>query len=353
MLKNQYFNVLNLGVMGLKKIYISLLAVILALSVVSCTPAAQVVDVSPTTPDVTDGLDNQDNSQPEPSNTPVSTPEPENTPLPTPKPTEKPKKNEPDSSPVSDFPDVEWESIVIPEEFLNLSYYYSAKHERYQRYKALNPDYDFDKAILYVNIGLDKPYYNDIREIKEPDRLDVLVNKYNKLPDNYKPQLEEIPSSLLAPGVGKQYLRKEAKEAFEKMHNDAKKLGLNITVYGTYRSIQTQHDIWNRKVKSGRTVEDVDRLNSRGGHSEHHTGLAVDVIKNDYTMESSKEFEWYKTNAHKYGFIIRYPKGKENITGYSYEPWHLRYLGPELATAVYESGLSYEEYYAIYIEPFI
>ena len=183
--------------------------------------------------------------------------------------------------------------------------------------------------------------------------MNVLVNKYRKLPDTYAPELVELPKELCVPGTAKQYMRKEAKEAFERMHYDAKKLGLNITAYGTYRSIKTQHDIWNRKVNSGRSIEDVDRLNARGGHSEHNTGLAVDVIINDYEVEKTKEFEWYKDHAHEYGFIIRYPKGQEGITGYLYEPWHLRYLGVDLATKVYNSGLTYEAYYVMEIEPYL
>jgi len=240
---------------------------------------------------------------------------------------------------------------LIPDEYKSLPYFYPNKAKRYYKYIGLNPDLGYDKAILYVNIGLDRPFYSGIKIIPEPDRVDVLVNKYNKMPDDHKPRLVELPPELCAEGAGKQYLRRDAKEAFEKMHQDAKELGLNITAFGTYRSIPVQHYIWNNKVNSGRTIEDVDKLNSRGGHSEHHTGLAIDVIKNSYVVESTREFEWYKDNAHKYGFIIRYPKGKEHITGYQYEPWHLRYLGVELATSVYESSLTYEEYYALYIEP--
>ncbi|MDD4493754.1 MAG: M15 family metallopeptidase, partial [Eubacteriales bacterium] len=116
-------------------------------------------------------------------------------------------------------------------------------------------------------------------------------------------------------------------------------------------SVKPQNYIWQREVKSGRAVADVDSLNARGGHSEHHTGLAVDVIISNYSVEKSDEFEWYKDNCYKYGFIIRYPKGKEIITGYAYEPWHLRYLGEDLAVLVYESGLTYEEYYELKIEP--
>lgn len=340
----------------------------MSLSVVSCTPSAkQVSDVPQATPspdvEVIDDPSKEPNlTSPDPGkDTPTPIPEPtddpseKETPSPAPRPAEVPSdKQTPVPGKETGKPsDAGWEKIVIPDEIKSLIYYYPDNYERYARYKAIHQDHDFNRVILDVNIGLDWPFYEGIREISRPDRIDVLVNKYNKLPDDFKPQLEELPSSVVATGVGRQYLRKEAKEAFIKMHDDARLLGLNITAYGTYRSIKTQNDIWNRKVKSGRTIEDVDRLNARGGHSEHHTGLAVDVIKNDYSTENSREYEWYKSNAHLYGFIIRYPKGKENITGYSYEPWHLRYLGPELATKVYESGLTYEEYYAINIEPYL
>ena len=181
--------------------------------------------------------------------------------------------------------------------------------------------------------------------------ITVLVNKYNKLPDDFKPELVQLDSAICAPGVGPQYLQKQAFEAFVKMHEDAKKLGLNITAYGTYRSIETKHWIWNNSVNSGRTIEDVDSLNARGGHSEHHTGLAVDVIINNYSVEETEEFQWYSKNAHKYGFIIRYPKDKEHITGYKYEPWHLRYVGPEIASEIYQSNITYDEYYVQILQP--
>ncbi|MGI6622090.1 MAG: M15 family metallopeptidase [Acetivibrionales bacterium] len=256
----------------------------------------------------------------------------------------------PYTEPETDEDNAEYE-ILIPDEYKNLPCYYPEKAKRYFRYHELNPDLGYEKAILYVNIGLDKPFYSNTKIILEPDRIDVLVNKYNKTPDKFKPRLEELPPEICAEGVGKQYLRNDAKEAFIRMHMEAKEFGLNITAYGTYRSIRAQKDIWNSKVNSGRSIEDVDRLNARGGHSEHHTGLAVDVITNSYAVEGTKEFEWYRENAHKYGFIVRYPKGAEHITGYQYEPWHLRYLGESLAKDVYESGLTYEEYYAVYIEP--
>lgn len=235
--------------------------------------------------------------------------------------------------------------------YSDLPYFISENSERYINYKKQHLDYSYEKVITYVNIGLDYDFYENVKSIENGHDITVLVNKYNKLPDNFEPELVQVDPSMCAPGVGPQYLRKEAYDAFVKMHQDAKQLGLNITAYGTYRSIETQHWIWNNAVNSGRTIEDVDSLNARGGHSEHHTGLAVDVIKNNYSVEETKEFEWYRENAHKYGFIIRYPKDMESITGYKYEPWHLRYVSPEIAAEVYESGITYDEYYVRVLEP--
>ncbi|SHM85198.1 D-alanyl-D-alanine carboxypeptidase [Ruminococcus flavefaciens] len=110
-----------------------------------------------------------------------------------------------------------------------------------------------------------------------------------------------------------------------------------------FRSYATQNTIYNNYVASD-GVEVADTYSARPGHSEHQTGLAIDVnsISNDFI--GTPECEWLAKNAHKYGFIIRYPKGKESITGYRYEPWHIRFVGIDTATAIYNSGLCLEEY---------
>jgi len=234
--------------------------------------------------------------------------------------------------------------------YSQLPYYKEEYAERYYDYQVQNPDFTHEKVITDVNIGLDNDFYKNIKMLEDGYDITVLVNKYNKLPDDFKPELVELEPSMCAPGRGPQHLREEAAQAFIKMHEAAKQINLNITAYGTYRSISTQHAIWNNAVNSGRTIEDVDSLNSRGGHSEHHTGLAVDVVLNSYSVLNTGEYEWYKDKAHEYGFIIRYPEGKEHITGYNYEPWHLRYVGQEFAEDIYNSGLTYEEYYVTVIQ---
>ena len=97
----------------------------------------------------------------------------------------------------------------------------------------------------------------------------------------------------------------------------------------------------------------VIKVSAREGHSEHQTGLAVDINSVSESFAKTKEGKWLANNSYKFGYILRYPKGKEDITGYSYEPWHFRYVGVKVATAVYESGLTFDEFHAMYIEPII
>ena len=130
------------------------------------------------------------------------------------------------------------------------------------------------------------------------------------------------------------------------MADDAKENGFNIVAVSTYRSYEYQEKLYNNYVNDkGKYYADM--CSARAGHSEHQTGLAVDIadLSLDYdNFEYTKEFIWVKENAHKYGFIMRYPKAKFHITGFKYEPWHYRYVGIEIATYIYENNLTLEEY---------
>lgn len=130
------------------------------------------------------------------------------------------------------------------------------------------------------------------------------------------------------------------------MAKDAKKLGYNIIATSTYRSYDYQKKLYNNYVKE-KGLYYADMASARAGHSEHQTGLAVDVadITLDYdNFEQTKEFIWMKNNAHKYGFILRYPKAKFHITGFKYEPWHYRYVGVSLANYLYKNNITLDEY---------
>ncbi|MCQ2484551.1 MAG: M15 family metallopeptidase [Clostridia bacterium] len=157
----------------------------------------------------------------------------------------------------------------------------------------------------------------------------LVVNKTYALPEDY------------APGVNP-----EAKGAFDKMAADAAKEGLDLHIRSGYRSYSYQKNLYNNYVaQDGKAA--ADRYSARPGHSEHQTGLAFDVNSLSQSFENTAEGKWMAKNCWKYGFIIRYPKGKESITGYMYEPWHIRYLGKENAKAVHDSGLTLEEYLGI------
>ena len=130
------------------------------------------------------------------------------------------------------------------------------------------------------------------------------------------------------------------------MVSDAKKEGLSITYTSGFRSYAYQDALYKDYVSQyGQAA--ADRFSARAGHSEHQTGLAIDVNTADDSFTGTPEAYWLEKHAHEYGFIVRYPAGKEAVTGFQYEPWHIRYLGVQTATAVYNSGLTLEEYLGI------
>ena len=178
----------------------------------------------------------------------------------------------------------------------------------------------------------------------------VLVNKQNELPDTY------IPDDLveIEPIHGYKYLiNSEAYSAFKKMYDDANKENISIFISSPYRSYEHQNRLYNY-YNSIDTFENVEKYSARAGHSEHQTGLAIDITEQAYlelsTFENSKSFDWMQKNAYKYGFILRYPKDRETITGYMYEPWHYRYVGTNAATIIKNENLTFEEYYEYYVK---
>lgn len=193
-------------------------------------------------------------------------------------------------------------------------------------------------------------FYKKVKDIKNPDSLMVLVNKLNRLQSNYVPHdLEQISLNY---ATNNKFLRKEAKENFEKLSSDAKKIGYSIIAVSAYRDYDYQENLFNNYVKE-KGENYALKCSAKAGHSEHQTGLSVDVMgsNNDYDQfEKSKEFDWMKNNSYKYGFILRYPKGKEYITGFKYEPWHYRYVSKDIASIIYTEGITLEEYYKKYIK---
>ena len=175
----------------------------------------------------------------------------------------------------------------------------------------------------------------------------MIVNKSYPLPSSYQPQnpYKEITSDYL---YGGDYIEKDVMEAYLKMQADAVKEGLNLKISSGYRSYKVQVELYNNYVsRDGK--EAADKYSARPGYSEHQSGLCFDLNGTNAHFIETKEGKWLNDNCYKYGFVLRFPSGSEDKTGYMYEGWHFRYVGKELATKLYNNGqwISIEEYYGL------
>lgn len=202
-------------------------------------------------------------------------------------------------------------------------------------------------------LTLKSEYFNDIKvvsglkTIQNPENVLALVNKEYALPGTYKPSDLVVPKVefSFSEDIEKRYIRKEAAEALEKLFKGAKKENFELAAVSGYRSYDRQKVIFDSEVKL-KGKEKAQEAVALPGESEHQTGLAMDISSKSAGFEISEKFgetpdgKWVAKNAYKYGFIIRYPKGKEDITKYEYEPWHLRYVGKEAAKAMHDHDLT-------------
>ena len=192
-------------------------------------------------------------------------------------------------------------------------------------------------------------------EVKLPWNM-VLVNGDHPMEEGYVPQLKELEEGLS--------LDSRIIDAAKEMLADAKKAGLHIDICSAYRSVERQEQVFGdsmkERVKDGMSYWDAFNETALNvaipGTSEHALGLALDLISNQYTelderQETTAEAKWLKENCYKYGFILRYPPEKTNITGIIYEPWHYRYVGVEDATEIMKLGITLEEYLQDYYQP--
>lgn len=229
------------------------------------------------------------------------------------------------------------------------SNFYGERFQRYINYHVNNPDYSVQEVIFRVNLGLDYAFYENMTTIEHPYELLVLVNKYNKLPDGFRQYNLVNMDRKHTANDGKEYLLASgAYDKYIEMSDAAKQSGLSMRVVSAYRTEDYQRSLYNTKVRTS-GFNYAEKYSARAGHSEHHTGLAIDIGTTKGTFEYTAEFKWLKDHAHLYGYILRYPKGKEWITGYAYEPWHYRYVGVDAAKIIYEEGITYEEFCAKYI----
>jgi D-alanyl-D-alanine carboxypeptidase len=188
--------------------------------------------------------------------------------------------------------------------------------------------------------------------VANPGALNVIVNKFWALPEGYRPPdliRPNVPFSFGNETSDRSKLRAEASESLEVMFEAAKSDGLELYARSGFRSYETQELIFKNEIANFGYEQAVLYV-ARPGTSEHQTGLAMDITAKSVNLELVESFEgtaegkWLASNAHHYGFILRYPKGKTSITGYAFEPWHFRYVGADIATEIFTKDITLEEY---------
>lgn len=241
--------------------------------------------------------------------------------------------------------------------YKNLDGYLSqviTKDEDFFKYHGTE-GYDYDYIVSLVNTKANNSPYTNTLSTDMEKGMGILVNKHYELGIEYTPDdLVKIPWKYrFGYETDVIEIRSEVFDQFLKMWEDAYEEGIYLLVDSGYRSASEQDEVY-RYYENLNGTKYADGIAARPGFSEHQTGLALDIYSKENssakTFDTSTSFKWLSENAHKYGFILRYPDGKDEITGYNYESWHYRYLGVDLAKKVYKSGLTFDEYYAFYLE---
>ncbi len=229
--------------------------------------------------------------------------------------------------------------------------------KNYDKYKDYIKDLEkqpaevnYEDVITKVNTKTNYKYYTHTEETNMDLGYGILVNKYYSLPNQYAPDdIVDIPTTYSFAG---NQIREEVFNAFKEMADAAKEEGITLIVNSGYRTYEYQKNLYDQYAREN--GEDfADDYAARPDFSEHQSGLALDIVSYGLNMDNFAEsdtYKWLTENCTDYGFILRYPEGKEEITGYAFEGWHYRYVGKDLAKKVEKSGLTFDEYYAYYLD---
>ena len=234
-------------------------------------------------------------------------------------------------------------------EFVSDPYYIDRNKDIYSAY--FDEYGSVRECVEAVNTKSYLDFYSDINLTDTSKNYLMLINKFYGLTSNYVPNdLVDIDSHY---GVGQ--TRFEVYEAYKKLQDDANELGYSFTICSAYRSYDYQEGLYNKYLADeGGNVAVVDSYSARPGHSEHQSGLCLDLSESTYGMDNfglSEASKWVDDNCYKYGFIIRYTKEKEKVTGYEAEPWQIRYVGStDIAKDIMDRGITFDEYYAYFVE---
>lgn len=241
------------------------------------------------------------------------------------------------------------------EAFKAISFYRATLNDRYVSYQQSYPELTAESVVLAVNMGIDQPFYSQIETIQNTNDSTLLINKFFALPNGYEPSdlvstpyICTVGVHYACSGSSLQYVRSEVADPFIKLVEAAKAVNIDLYSISSYRTYAYQDSLYTNNYNAN-GQEYADYNFARPGHSEHNTGLALDVGMNNWNFNEihfAPEYPWLVENMANYGFILRYPYGKTDITGFGYEPWHLRYVGVELAQEITNNQWTLEEYYA-------
>ena len=239
------------------------------------------------------------------------------------------------------------DKINYLEEFYSLPYAKLSNYDRYVDYSNETGE-DDETTVLAVNLDMDKENYKD-PEIVSEFSTDMLVNKHRSLKKDFEPD-DLVSIDLKYASDDTQEGSRIAVNAFISMYKAAKKEEFDLVINSSYRSYEEQEETCDtyRDLYGDNYVTNYVAL---PGFSEHQTGLAFDIgSRNSNVFAESPEYDWVQENAHKYGFIQRFPSKYEAVTGFRAEPWHYRYVGKKIAKYIYEHDITFEEYYVLFLD---
>ena len=229
--------------------------------------------------------------------------------------------------------------------------YFIEKHlKEYLDYYSNNQK-SFSDTVAIINTGTNNEWYTNTKSTDLSKGNLMLTNKFYSLDASYNSDNMVKVNNTYSFGDN-QMLTKETYDAFLDMWKAAKEENLNLIINSSYRSFEDQKEVY-EYYKDTLGEEAANKRAAKEGFSEHQTGMAIDIQtygSRASTFEEFDEFKWLQENAYKYGFILRYPKDKEYLTGYEYESWHYRYVGIEAATYIQENNITFDEYYAYFVE---
>ena len=234
-------------------------------------------------------------------------------------------------------------------DLLNDEYYIESNKQLYLEY--LDSYNNIRDLVEAINTKTYLPYYTDIEETDVSKGYLMLINKYHRLSSDFEPDdLVEVE-----PEYGRGRTRRAVYDAYKALQDEANELGYHFKITSAYRAYDVQYGLYQGYLEDeGGDVDAVDRYSARPGHSEHQSGLCLDLSDAQYGMDNfglSEASKWVNENCYKYGFIIRYTEDKEAITGYQAEPWQIRYVGDSIiAKDIMDRGITFDEYYAYFVE---